>query len=645
MKSKNSKVYAYFNEETKKKYKAFLQEEKEDISEEKELELFQPGKPFEEFALIISKQKVKCKNLKKKLPNTFYFKQSREENGTNNLIISTKKISKEKSLLFSGYGIINQKVIVGNKEATKKKEIENFYEGIGNFTFLAKENEKIVIGKDYFGLGRIFYYHTDEYSIISNEYHLLLLIMSGLKLRMELDEDVVISNFAFFKGQLFEQHLSKKMEVKGVLQLPLEKYICIEKGNLYLRDTSLPNNLKEDLKIENYEKLLKEAAEEIKNNIEIIYEYERFKYMLVDVTGGIDSRIVFSAITNMKDEEKKFQTHTFDDKRTKDITVAIPLCNLFSYPYDNIPIKKELKEREVEEKIARSLNMGVYYYHDFYRSRIYGKNAVRLLGGGGEAVVRPYYTRYLVKDNISNIKEEEKFVTELLGRKPENALLPYEDGIEKCIATFSDELTTTIGESPLQKYENSYIFLRSGPHLSHKRVITEGFLEWNPIYSKKIFYLKEKTYSLFKNSKLAFDLIKYFNSILVGLPYEKDVNNIEYQTIKKQLIKTNENIEEDIENIEWNTDDTKWKEANKEKVIKYKGYKKIEEDREFYYQGIREAFHFCMKHCNDTLNNALGLPIYHWLEINKDSETDLSTIYHKMYSLADQIKIIESVWA
>lgn len=638
MRNRNSKVYAYFKEETKKRYQDFLQEKV--VEENGKLELFQPAKPFENFAVILSGHAIKEANIRKKLPCHFTYKKQ-EEDGYHTLIITSRRMKNKDSIFFSGYGIINNNIIIGNKEGSQITNGNDLQEGIGNFTFLVEQDKKILIGKDYFGLGRIFYYQTEEYTVIANHYHLLLLVMSGLKIKMELDEEVAIANLAFFKGLLFEQHLSKKMEVKGVYQLPLENYICIEKGKMYLKDTSLRNNLKKDFAIENYNKLLQEAAEEIKQNIATIYQADQFQNLLVDVTGGLDSRIVFSAVTSMKDEKKKFQIHTFDDKRTKDITVSIPLCNLFSYPYDTVPIKKELKRRKKEEKIARSLNMGIYYYHDYYRSRIYAKNTARLLGGGGEAVARPYYTRYLLKDSIGNITEEEKFVEELLGRKPENALLPYQGGIEKCIQTFAEELTTTIGENPLEEFENSYVLLRSAPHFSHERLITEGFLEWNPIYAKKVFFLKIKTFSLFKNSKLAFDLIKYFNPILVGLPYEKEVNNTEYRTIKEQLISKEAEIEP--EEVEWNTDDTKWRKANeeKEKVTRYKNCKDIKEDRAFYMQGIKEAFCFCMKHGSDSLKKALGLPIFHWIENNNVNGSELITFYHKMYSLADQLRLIE----
>lgn len=259
---------------------------------------------------------------------------------------------------------------------------------------------------------------------------------------------------------------------------------------------------------------------------------------------------------------------------------------------------------------------------------------------GGEAIARPYYTRYLQKDRLRDLNSEKDFVEELLRRKQENELLPYRNGVEYSIDIFSKELGLTVGNTIFQKYENTYNFLRCGPHFSHQRTITKGFLEWNPLFSKKLFFLKNKTFDIFRNTKLAFDLIKYFNEELVGLPYEKEVNNIEYNQIKDNLIKNKDSKKQ--ENINWNTDASKWERANKIKknVTKYVRNEKIEENREYYYLGIEKAFKFIMNNCSNSLKEALGLPIYHWIKNNKDSENDLKTIFNKMYSLADQIRII-----
>ncbi len=636
MVSKNSLVVSYFKDETTNEFEKFLQEKDNSF---KRIKLFNAKKPFEGFAFIMSKTKINKWQIIKNLPINFGVKSF--DKGSK-VIISSSQIKGNNPLILSGYGKFENDFVVGTKEANKNNNLRDLYEGIGNFSFLLKKENRITIGKDFFSMGRIFYYTDETYTVIANEYHLLLVLMSILDIKMNIDEEVAIANFAYFKGLIYEQHLSRKMDVKGIEQLPIDKYILIENNELKLIDTSMVNMLEEEFNINSYEKLLKEAAQDIEDNINIVYNLDRFKNVIVDITGGMDSRIVYSCITSIKDTKNKIKLYTFDDKRTNDIKVAIPLSNLYNYPFETVPVKIELDELEKEEEITRSLNMGVYFYRDFYKGRKYSKNTIRLLGGGGEAIARPYYTRYLQNDELTNIHDELSFTTELFSRKPECSLLPNENGIEDCIKVFAKELSNTLGDNPFKKYENTYAFLRCGPHFSHKGIITKGFLEWNPIFSKKLFYLKMKTFSIFKNSKLAFDLIKYFNPNLVGLPYEKDINNEEYSTIKDILIK-NEN-ETKNENINWSTDTSKWEKANiqKKKVTTYLKNEKVEANRDYYYNGIITAFKYVMNNCSESLKQALGLPIYHWIKNNKDSENDLKTIFNKMNSLADQIRIINN---
>ena len=68
---------------------------------------------------------------------------------------------------------------------------------------------------------------------------------------------------------------------------------------------------------------------------------------------------------------------------------------------------------------------------------------------------------------------------------------------------------------------------------------------------------------------------------------------------------------------------------------------KVEANRDYYYNGIITAFKYVMNNCSESLKQALGLPIYHWIKNNKDSENDLKTIFNKMNSLADQINLIK----
>ena len=375
-------------------------------------------------------------------------------------------------------------------------------------------------------------------------------------------------------------------------------------------------------------------------NIKLVYNSNKFKNVIVDVTGGTDSRIVFAGVTNIDDKNNKTQIHTADDKRTKDITIAIPLNNLYGYKYDTIPETLEYKDFEDGYKVLRSLNLGAYYYIDYYRGRREADQTIRLMGGGGEAIARPYYTKYLLHDEIADIQNSKDFVREFFSRRPEDMLLGDKNGIENCVNVFSDEIDKTIGEGVLQKFENTYMILRSGTHLNHRGNQTQGFIEWFPVYSKTAFFLKMKTYYMFKSTKLAFDLIQYLNPILANIPYEKKENNMEYERIKDTLLKQ----EPRYGNLKLtlNKDATNWEQANieKEKVTKLKKPKKVNCTREERYNDLVDAFIYLISNSSEQFKEVVGLPIYHWIINNKQSDKNLTVLYNKVYSLIDQINII-----
>ncbi len=362
MQSTNSVPVVFFNNDTKERFEKLLTE-KTDAKYKEKLELYPLRPPFQDFALVVTDSKVNEKKILKKLPKDFCCDES-TISGRNAYVFSSNKLAEKgnSKIAFSGFCKYNNDILIGSKEIHNVDDPEELAEIIGNFTFLAKKENDFIIGRDYFSTSSIYYFNTPELTVVSNEYHFLLILLAELKDDLEIDDDVAIANLCFCNGQLFEQHISAKLEVKGVRQLPIEKYILIKDGKFELKDTSLSDLMNKEFDINNYEALLKQAANEIMDNIELAYNSKKFKTVLVDVTGGTDSRVVFSGATNIDDRDNKIQIHTKDDKRTNDVTVAIPLNNLYKYKYDVVPENVEMEQAENGQKILRSLNIGTYYY-------------------------------------------------------------------------------------------------------------------------------------------------------------------------------------------------------------------------------------------------------------------------------------------
>ena len=630
MNTTNSNSIAYFTEKQKEKFKKFLKKKMHYKTKcNKRLELYTLEEPFQMFTYVQSKQNVKEGQLLQNLNKNFT-----QINTRNGILVTdrpTKKIG-EAMTIFSGFCKYEKEILIGNEEINEKIDLDLLKESYGNFTLFFENTKKIEIATDYFGTQAIYYYHTEDATIISNEYHLLLIVMKNLGINMKLDMKNVIGNFCLTSRQLFEQRISSKMDIEGIRKLPVEKYIQIDQNGFELKDTSMVQLLKQEFDMNQYEEYLLKAASEIMDNINVVYNSEKFKNVLVDVTGGADSRIVFSAITNIKEGYDKTRIHSNNDSRTKDISVSIPLNNLYNYPYDTLPEIHYSKHYHEGNEIIRSVNMGSYYYIDRYIGKLASNQIVRLMGGGGEVVARPYYSRFLLKEKIGETNDCNEFAHDFFNRRVDKTILGYEDGVNLAEEMLADEISNTIGDTVLEKFENIYMNLRSGIHLNHRANQTASYIEWFPVYSKTTFFLKMKTFHQFKSMKLAMDLIHYFNPVIARIPYEKQMNNEEYERIKNRLAFPDSRY--DTIELKMDNDKTKWEEAKKEKEKNRKivGKKAGQYTREERYKDLVQNFHYLMNQ-SEEIRDKIGLSIYYWILKNKKTDTNITVLYNKIYSL------------
>lgn len=640
MQTTNTRPVSYFTDKIRKEFNKSLNKKIKNKYKEK-LKLFSLDDPFQNIAVVISKKSINKSVFNNSLLGDFCCSEFSLGN-KQGLFISKHELVEigNLSIAFSGLCKCDKNIIVGNDEIKKIDNFLNLHELVGNFTYFIKSNDKILIGKDFFNTGLIFYYNTSDYIIVSNEYHMLLILLNCLNIKLSLNEDVVIANLSFVNGQLFEQHISKEMEVSNIYQLDFDKYILIDDNKITLKDTSMVEMLKQEFDLKDYDKILKSACDEILENINIVYNSSKFKNVIVDVTGGLDSRIVYSGLTNLDDVNDKTRIHTFDSKKTNDIDIAIPLVHLYNYKYDTLPEKIMQLSDFDGQKAIRSLYMGTYYFINRYRGQRFSNDVVRLSGAGGALITRPYYSKFMFNDEISKIDDPFKFVDEYLNRRIGSCIVDSR-GLDKFVSVFGNELNSTTGNSILQKMDNTYMTLRNGIHFSHKEMQSLSFIEWIPLYSKSAFYLNNKTFEIFKNYKLVFDIIKFLNPIISVIPYEKEAYNVEYGKIKNELIK-NDLRYNDI-NILLNRDMTNWEESEiiKKEVTKRNKIKKAIIDEEDKYNELCDMLLYVINSCGDNIKDIIGLPLFHWIKNNKNNSFDVSIMYNKLYSLIDQINFVK----
>lgn len=514
-------------------------------------------------------------------------------------IIYAKDIVQEEnySFIFSGVLAYKNRLYLGSKEVDCSilKKIQN---EVGSYIFLRinKTSGEIDISTDYFGIGKIYYYCNNGIFVASNRYHFLLLILKNLGIKLKLDKNKALSSLVFLNMQPFHQNISRKMDIEGVFVLPVNKTIYISSKGVDLPSAKIDEvfTKKEPFSEENYQKLLREAKKEIINNVKIALEHPAFKYVILDLSGGMDSRIVYGAATHLQEFRHKIRINShFVESEPLDLDVALSINSIYGFQYDDLPTIKEPYYGDNPWNDIWSYYLGVYYSYvpPFYKNKI--PDAIRLVGSYGEICARPYYSRSLLNTDL-DVDDPTSFIDRYFERYQYMSFVGDECGCLSLLKNlFCEELDLLPGDSALEKLENHYLFYRNSLHFSDVLRSDVRCPEWGALMSKALFQLKNMTYHRFKSIKLQLDISNLVNPVIAAHIYEYDKDNLEKQKLidKGDIILYGECF--DNIKIGMNNDNKEWLEAQERKKRNVntvatddrinKKYKNIDNDRNTYF--------------------------------------------------------------
>ncbi|MCL2400831.1 MAG: DUF6270 domain-containing protein, partial [Defluviitaleaceae bacterium] len=309
------------------------------------LNFYKQKYPYQDYILFYGEKGIKERlcNFAKSIGLYFYEFNTRVDIGVFLLSSRPVKFFRGKVFAFSGITKNNGKLIFGDEDIIDA--IDNYTNEIGEYTLIIENENHVDIINDYFGISKTFYYNKNKLAIMSNRYHLLLLLLKNLNitLKLKFDQcafyltlDKVYSQQAFFRD----------LPIKDTYILPIDQSIRIvktEKNLLFLK-TKLHNVLHnpKTFNKHDYTFKLQQAADEILENVKIILQDNRFDYSIIDLTGGMDSRLVYSAIAHFPEYKEKIRIHTYDDHPATgeaDLPVAFDINNIYNYKWSDLSIK------------------------------------------------------------------------------------------------------------------------------------------------------------------------------------------------------------------------------------------------------------------------------------------------------------------
>lgn len=548
---------------------------------------------------------------------------------------------------FSGMFVRNGELIFGRGDA--KRVFKEIDEEVGTYALASLGDAGAKIEVDYFSVNKIYFYQGEHF-VAANSYHLLLVMLAALGENLSLDKRRVRASLSYVNMQFFHQSFTRLAEVKGIEMLPFDKSIAINEDGVKFVDKSILENYSKGTKLSSaqYENLMRLAAQEITENVEAALKHPRFSNVILDLSGGMDSRAVFCAATRIGGFKDKVKINShYVPSEPLDLEVALSLASMYECEFDNLPSERKALPGSTLWDYSWSYNLGSYYSYVPLSSSAKMDSAIRLVGFYGEICARPYYSRPYLSSDL-DVLDSDEFVTKYLDKFAHMPLVAEDTGCVADLASlFAEELRCLPGESALEKLESHYLAFRNGLHCSGTFRNDTSCPEWGPLMSKSLFKAKLATFNEFKSIKVQLDLISTLNPVVASHVYQSEKDNLsKTQILKRQGLLNMSDFMEGL-TIDAKSDKGRWESASKQKkaaVINRLSdadairYRNADSDRDSLF--INALIYI---HHGSVIDSNTASDIYMFFENFRDQDSarpQIWSLVNKVMSVAYQYSII-----
>lgn len=525
-----------------------------------DLEFFKLTKPFSDMLFIYSKDLLD-NNLIKKVAteNKLNYNNIPINSGFSSILTGENIIKENEDLMhFSGISRTDTNLVFGMEDVNSIETANSISTQIGEFILFRKQDNIVTIETDYFGISKLYYYQNDDVFIVSNRTHLLLTLLYKLNVKFHLNYDKVYA-YLSINNQLGMQNFSRELNICGLVALPIDSKIVVDysknkievvKTEIYDILTNIPQYDKYE-----YERLLKVAALELIDNAKIVFENEKFDNIVAHITGGLDSRLVYCALTQFPEYMHKIIPHTTkSDAEPTNFDTALKVLSKTNICYSKIPKENEVRNHiSIYDSLSYCLGVGSGY---FSKSSPRFINSCILGGAYGEIVARPIYARLrygtFLDNDYLNVEEFAGYLTNL-----NNINFVYNSKIYYK-KELTEELEKLPGRTSLEKLENHYLYYRNRIHFDNTLNILNHAPYFGVLQSKTLFKLKYMSLPIHNNIKLQLDIMYQLNPELASVMYDSKKDEDERVAINTACYShytIAQNYDKDvIENLEnlWN---------------------------------------------------------------------------------------------
>lgn len=473
----------------------------------------------------------------------------------------------ERHVIFSGMGRTEDRLIVGMNDIDSYATAQALTEQIGTFCLLRSDGNTLTLETDFAGTDKLYYYTSPQVFLVSNRVHLILLAMKQMGIARNPNMTRIYAGLCH--SFLTRQNFCQELNVEGVIALRADSRVRIGLWDrqIQVEKTVLHSVLSSPIPYteETYRTLLKQAADEIVDNLRIVLEHPAFDKLVMHITGGMDSRAVLCALSRLPQYKDKVIAKTVKTSVIGDFEVAMKLLSKFRLPFGGIPRKSnsvynpDWNFETLSTQLAVTPAMGKSLDP---ADHLPGDRVCLLPGSYGEAFSRAYISGRFFHNPLGNSTLSDRDFSDMLTELINGNAYTIFDARDELRDTLVRECMALPGNSNLEKYENIYLFYRNGLHLNTAYDYHPFAPSWGIIQSKTLLRLRVMTYHTQIVSHLELDLLYKLNPELASVEFASPEYNAlresldqqyhrystcrEYnESVIKELIQEWENVQED----------------------------------------------------------------------------------------------------
>ncbi|MDN3904177.1 hypothetical protein [Arthrobacter sp. YD2] len=413
----------------------------------------------------------------------------------------------------SGIGMKERDLIVPS-EGISRAVFENIDPETGTYTTFDVRAGCVVVKTDLFGYGHSFTSQHDALAIVSNRLHLHKIVMAAFSQRIRLNPAAVIANFFSDHGLFTQQSALKETLIDGVRLVPMSSDVVITNASILWSEKDEFVQAVGPQK-RSYAELIDAGTQKVIENSRAVVNTDLFDTIVLDLSGGKDSRLVFGAVTRVPGWEEKARVNTSRVPNSDDVEIAAGLVHAYGASYfTGDMVEQHPLTLEDNLRFWRSYFFGEYHRMAAGAWSNEGKNRTSIsMGGANGEIFRSFWAPVLERHigHVEGTREfAERFITSIAVK---DRYAPEQLG--QLVSAFAEELESYPSSSVREKVEDHYMFNRNRSHCGLRGfTFYHDRLTWYPLLSADLLAASRSlSYSERASNRVIYD-------VLVGLDPE-----------------------------------------------------------------------------------------------------------------------------